>query len=314
MSVKPKKNRKVIITCAITGSIHTPSMSPYLPVTPQEIAESAVEAAEAGAAIIHLHARDPQTGFPDQSVEAYTDILPVIKSRSNAVLNITTGGATTMTTEERLAPALHYQPEVASLNMGSMNFGLFPMLKRFKDFKHDWEEDYLEGSKHRIFKNTFEDIEMILTKCADNQTRFEIECYDIGHLYTCAHFVERGLIKAPVLIQSVFGILGGIGQHPEDIMHMKRTADRLFGDNYEWSVLGAGRQQMNIAMQSVQLGGHLRVGLEDSLWLGKGKLAKSNAEQVRAAKAMVESMGLEVATPDEAREILALKGGDNVNF
>ena len=314
MSVKPKKNRKVIITCAITGSIHTPSMSPYLPVTPQEIADSAVEAAEAGAAIIHLHARDPQTGFPDQSVEAYTDILPVIKSRSNAVLNITTGGATTMTTEERLAPALHYQPEVASLNMGSMNFGLFPMLKRFKDFKHDWEEDYLAGSKHRIFKNTFEDIEMILTKCADNQTRFEIECYDIGHLYTCAHFVERGLIKAPVLIQSVFGILGGIGQHPEDIMHMKRTADRLFGDNYEWSVLGAGRQQMNIAMQSVQLGGHLRVGLEDSLWLGKGKLAKSNAEQVRAAKAMVESMGLEVATPDEAREILALKGGDNVNF
>jgi len=314
MSVKPKKNRKVIITCAITGSIHTPSMSPYLPVTPQEIADSAVEAAEAGAAIIHLHARDPQTGFPDQSVEAYTDILPVIKSRSNAVLNITTGGATTMTTEERLAPALHYQPEVASLNMGSMNFGLFPMLKRFKEFKHDWEEDYLEGSKHRIFKNTFEDIEMILTKCADNQTRFEIECYDIGHLYTCAHFVERGLIKAPVLIQSVFGILGGIGQHPEDIMHMKRTADRLFGDNYEWSVLGAGRQQMNIAMQSVQLGGHLRVGLEDSLWLGKGKLAKSNAEQVRAAKAMVESMGLEVATPDEAREILALKGGDNVNF
>ncbi|GGF77784.1 3-keto-5-aminohexanoate cleavage protein [Alteromonas lipolytica] len=314
MSANPKKNRKVIITCAITGSIHTPSMSPYLPVTPQEIAESAIEAAEAGAAIIHLHARNPETGFPDQSVEAYTDILPVIKSRSNAVLNITTGGATTMTTEERLAPALHYKPEVASLNMGSMNFGLFPMLKRFKEFKHDWEEDYLEGSKHRIFKNTFEDIEMILTKCADNNTRFEIECYDIGHLYTCAHFVERGLIKAPVLIQSVFGILGGIGQHPEDIMHMKRTADRLFGDNYEWSVLGAGRQQMNIAMQSVQLGGHLRVGLEDSLWLGKGKLAKSNADQVRAAKAMVESMGLEVATPDEAREILSLKGGSNVNF
>lgn len=314
MSANPKKNRKVIITCAITGSIHTPSMSPYLPVTPQEIAESAIEAAEAGAAIIHLHARNPETGFPDQSVEAYTDILPVIKSRSNAVLNITTGGATTMTTEERLAPALHYKPEVASLNMGSMNFGLFPMLKRFKEFKHDWEEDYLEGSKHRIFKNTFEDIEMILTKCADNNTRFEIECYDIGHLYTCAHFVERGLIKAPVLIQSVFGILGGIGQHPEDIMHMKRTADRLFGDNYEWSVLGAGRQQMNIAMQSVQLGGHLRVGLEDSLWLGKGQLAKSNADQVRAAKAMVESLGLEVATPDEAREILSLKGGSNVNF
>ena len=311
---KTKQPRKVIITCAITGSIHTPSMSPHLPVTPQEISTAAVEAAEAGASIIHLHARDPETGVPDQSVEAYANILPVIKQQTGAVLNITTGGSTTMTTEERLAPALHYAPEVASLNMGSMNFGLYPMLNRFKAFKHDWEEPYLEGSKHRIFKNTFEDIEMILSRCADNGTRFEVECYDTGHLYTCAHFVDRGLLKPPFFIQSVFGILGGIGQHPEDILHMKRTADRLFGDDYQWSVLGAGAKQMQIAAQSVMLGGNLRVGLEDSLWLGRGTLARSNADQVAFAKKMVEDLGMAVATPDEAREMLALKGGHDVNF
>jgi len=308
------KTRKVIITCAVTGSIHTPSMSPHLPVTPQEIADAAVDAAEAGAAIIHLHARNPENGVPDQSVDAYKNILPVIKQRTGAVLNITTGGATTMTTEERLAPALHYKPEVASLNMGSMNFGLYPMLNRFKSFKHDWEQPYLEGSKYRIFKNTFDDIEMILTRCADNGTRFEIECYDIGHLYTCMHFVDRGLIKPPFFIQSVFGILGGIGQHPEDILHMKRTADRLFGDDYHWSVLGAGRLQMQIALQSLILGGNVRVGLEDSLWLGKGKLAESNAAQVTAARRMIEDLGFEIATPDEAREILQLKGSLDVNF
>jgi uncharacterized protein (DUF849 family) len=308
------KTRKVIITCAVTGSIHTPSMSPHLPVTPQEIADAAVGAAEAGAAIIHLHARNPENGVPDQSVDAYKNILPVIKQRTRAVLNITTGGATTMTTEERLAPALHYKPEIASLNMGSMNFGLYPMLNRFKNFKHDWEQPYLEGSKYRIFKNTFEDIEMILTRCADNGTRFEIECYDIGHLYNCMHFVDRGLIKPPFFIQSVFGILGGIGQHPEDILHMKRTADRLFGDNYQWSVLGAGRLQMQIALQSLILGGNVRVGLEDSLWLGKGKLAESNAAQVTAVRRMIEDLGLEIATPDEAREILELKGSLDVNF
>lgn len=309
-----KKKRKVIITCAITGSIHTPSMSPHLPVTPHEISEAAVGAAEAGAAIIHLHARNPENGFPDQSVDAYKSILPVIKQQTNAVLNITTGGSTLMSTDERLGPALHYKPEVASLNMGSMNFGLFPMLGRFNEFKHDWEEDYLRGSDDRIFKNTFKDIEMILRRCADNGTRFEVECYDIGHLYTCAHFAERGLIKPPFFIQSVFGILGGIGQHPEDVMHMKRTADRLFGDDYQWSVLGAGRLQMQLAMQSVMLGGNVRVGLEDSLWLGKGKLAESNAAQVTAARQMIEELGMDVATPDEAREILQLKGGDDVNF
>lgn len=311
---KARTSRKVIITCAVTGSIHTPSMSPHLPVTPQEISEAAVGAAEAGAAIIHLHSRDPENGKPDQTVDAYARILPVIKQQTGAVLNITTGGAMTMTTEERLAPAMHYRPEVASLNMGSMNFGLFPMLGRHKEFKHDWERPYLEGSKVSIFKNTFADIEMILTQCADNGTRFEIECYDIGHLYTCAHFVDRGLIKPPFFIQSVFGVLGGIGQHPEDVMHMKRTADRLFGDDYQWSVLGAGRLQMQIALQSVMLGGNLRVGLEDSLWLGKGKLAESNAAQVTAARKMVEDLGMEIATPDEAREILQLKGGHDVNF
>jgi uncharacterized protein (DUF849 family) len=308
------KPRKVIITCAVTGSIHTPSMSPHLPITAQEIADAAIGAAEAGAAVIHLHARKPDSGEPDQSLEAFRPFLGIIKQRVDAVLNITTGGASTMTIEERLQPALHFRPEVASLNMGTMNFGLFPMLNRFKDFAHDWERPYLEGSKSRIFRNTFEDIEAILTRCADNGTRFEIECYDIGHLYTCAHFVDRGLIKPPFFIQSVFGILGGIGQHPDDVTHMKRTADRLFGDDYRWSVLGAGRMQMQIALQSVLLGGNVRVGLEDSLWAGKGRLARSNAEQVTIVRKLIEDLGLEIATPAEAREMLALKGGDQVNF
>lgn len=289
-------------------------MSPHLPVTAAEIAEAAIGAAEAGAAIIHLHARKPDTGEPDQSPEAFAPFLGVIKQRVDAVLNITTGGAATMTIEQRLQPALHFKPEVASLNMGTMNFGLFPMLNRFTDFRHAWERPYLEGSRSRIFRNTFEDIEAILTRCADNGTRFEIECYDIGHLYTCAHFVDRGLIKPPFFIQSVFGILGGIGQHPDDVVHMKRTADRLFGDAYRWSVLGAGRMQMQIALQAVLLGGNVRVGLEDSLWAGRGRLAKSNAEQVTIVRKLIEDLGLEIATPAEAREMLQLKGGDAVNF
>lgn len=308
------KRRKVIVTCAVTGSIHTPSMSPHLPVTPQEIADAAIGAAQAGASIVHLHARDPKTGAPDQSPERYGEFLQVIKQRTNCVLNITTGGAATMSIEERLRPVAQFKPEIASLNMGSMNFGLYPMLDRFTEFEHEWERDYLEGSRDRIFRNTLGDIENILATCAEHGTRFEVECYDIGHLYTCAHFVERGLIKPPVFIQSVFGILGGIGGHPEDVMHMKRTADRLFGDDYQWSVLGAGRNQMPIAMQSVLMGGNLRVGLEDSLWIGPGRLAKSNAEQVTLARQMVESLGMEVATPDEAREILELKGADRVEF
>ena len=308
------KNRKVIITCAVTGAIHTPSMSPYLPVTADEIIDAAVGAAEAGAALVHVHARDPVTGRPDQSPQAFEPFLKVIKQRSDCVINITTGGAPTMGVEERLQPCAYFKPEVASLNMGSMNFGLYPMLNRFKEFKHDWELPYLEGSKDRIFKNTFQDIENILTTCAENNTRFEIECYDIGHLYTLAHFVDRGLVKPPFFVQSVFGILGGIGPHPEDVIHMKRTADRLFGDQYEWSVLGAGRHQLPIAAMAVSMGGNLRVGLEDSLWLGPGQFAKSNADQVRAARQIIEGLGLEVATPADARAALQLKGADKVNF
>ena len=307
-------SRKIIITCAVTGSIHTPSMSPYLPITPAEIAEAALEASAAGASIVHLHARNPQTGQPDQTPEAYEPFLRVIKQRSDVVINITTGGAPTMSIEERLRPAVVFKPEVASLNMGSMNFGIFPILEKLTEFKHDWEKAYIEGSRDRVFRNTFADIEGILTTCAGNGTRFEIECYDIGHLYTLAHFVRRGHVTPPFVVQSVFGILGGIGAHPEDVLHMRRTADRLFGGDYRWSVLGAGRHQMPIAMQSILLGGHLRVGLEDSLYAGRGRLAKSNAEQVTLARELVEHLGFEVATPDEAREILNLKGGDKVDF
>lgn len=306
--------RKIIITCAVTGSIHTPSMSPHLPVTPEEIAEAAIGAAEAGAAIVHLHARDPETGEPDQSPERFAQFLPIIKQRSDCVVNITTGGAATMSVEERLRPVATFKPEVASLNMGSMNFGLYPMLERFKTLEHDWERPYLEGSRDRVFRNTFADIETILKRCAENGTRFEIECYDIGHLYTCAHFLERQLLQPPIFIQSVFGILGGIGPHPEDVMHMKRTADRLFGADYRWSVLGAGRHQMGIATQAVLLGGNLRVGLEDSLWGGPGRLARSNAEQVTQARQIVEALGFDIATPAEARDMLALKGRDRVEF
>ena len=309
-----KKSKKVIITCAITGSIHTPSMSPYLPVTGQEIADSAIGAAQAGASIVHLHARKEADGFPSQDPELFRAFLPQIKAACDVVVNITTGGAANMTIAERLLPAHTFKPEVASLNMGSMNFGLYGMLERFKEFKYDWERPYLAGSDDRIFKNTFKDIAYILESCADNGTCFEIECYDIGHLYTAAHFIERGLIKPPFLIQSVFGLLGGIGAHPEDVAHMKRTADRLFGDDYVWSVLGAGRNQMPIAAQSLAMGGNVRVGLEDSLWDGPGQLAKTNAAQVKRARAMLEALSLEVATPDEAREILNLKGRDKVNF
>jgi uncharacterized protein (DUF849 family) len=289
-------------------------MSPHLPVTPEEIADAAIGAAEAGAAIVHLHARDPQNGKPDQAPEAFAPFLGVIKQRTDCVINITTGGAPTMLVDERVRPAAHFKPEVASLNMGSMNFGLYPMLNRFKEFKYDWERPYLEGSRDRIFRNTFADIEYILTTCSENGTRFEIECYDIGHLYTLAHFVDRGTIKPPLFVQSVFGLLGGIGPHPEDVAHMKRTADRLFGRDYHWSVLGAGRNQLAIAAQAAAMGGNVRVGLEDSLWIGPGKLAESNAQQVRLARQIIEGLGLEIASPEDAREMLTLKGADRVNF
>jgi uncharacterized protein (DUF849 family) len=305
---------KVIITCAVTGSIHTPSMSPHLPVTPAQIAKAAIGAAQAGAAIVHLHARNPKDGSPSQDPALFHEFLPQIAVASGVVINLTTGGAATMTVEERLQPALQLKPEVASLNMGSMNFGLYEMLARYKEFKHDWEKPYLAGSDERIFKNTFKDIAYILSSCSENGTRFEIECYDIGHLYTAAHFLDRGLVKPPLFIQSVFGIRGGIGAHPEDVMHMKRTADRLFGDAYYWSVLGAGRNQMAVAAMSAVMGGNVRVGLEDSLWLGRGQLAKTNAEQVAKARRLIEEVGLAVATPDEAREMLKLKGARNVNF
>ncbi len=306
--------RKVIITCAVTGSIHTPTMSPHLPITPEEIAAGAIGAAEAGASVVHLHARDPIDGRPSQDPALFRKFLPQIKAASDVIVNITTGGAATMPVEERLQPALTLKPEIASLNMGSMNFGLYEMIPRYNNWQHDWELPYLSGSDERIFKNTFRDIAHILESCSGNDTRFEIECYDIGHLYTALHFLERGLVKPPLFIQSVFGIRGGIGPHPEDVMHMKRTCDRLFGNDYQWSVLGAGRNQMYIATQSAVLGGNVRVGLEDSLWIGKGQLAQSNAMQVAKIRRILEELGLEIATPDETRKILQLKGKNNVNF
>ncbi|PWC41697.1 3-keto-5-aminohexanoate cleavage protein [Azospirillum sp. TSO22-1] len=309
-----KPGRKVIVTCAVTGGIHTPTMSPHLPVTADEIAEAAIGAAEAGATVIHLHARDPETGRPSQDPALFSKFLPRIKQSTAAVINLTSGGAPTMTVEERLRPAATFKPEVASLNMGSMNFGLFPMLGRYQDWKHDWEPAYLEGSRDVVFKNTFKDIEYIVQTCSGNGTRFEFECYDTAHLYNLAHFLDRKLVTPPLFVQTVFGILGGIGPHPEDVLHMKRTADRLFGDQYVWSVLGAGRNQMPIAAQSLAMGGNVRVGLEDSLWSGPGRLAQSNAEQVKTIRKVIEGLSLEVATPEEARQLLALKGGDDVNF
>lgn len=301
---------KVIISCAVTGAIHTPSMSPFLPITAEEIAEASIGAAEAGAAIIHLHARNPVDGRPDQHPDLFEPFLKVIKQRCDAVINLTTGGHPAMTLQERLRPATRFQPEVASLNMGTMGFGLFPMLDRYKDWKHDWEPATLEGSRDLVFKNTFKDIEDLLNLLSPNGTRFEFECYDTSHLYNLAHFLDRGLVKAPLFIQTCFGILGGIGSHPDDVMHMKRTADRLFGDQYEWSVLGAGARQMSIVAMAASMGGNVRVGLEDSLWAGRGKLAETNAQQVRMAREIIENMGLSVATPDEARAILHLKGAD----
>jgi uncharacterized protein (DUF849 family) len=305
---------KVIISCAITGSIHTPSMSPYLPVTAEEIAESALGAAEAGAAIVHLHARNPEDGRPDQSPEAFEPFLRVIKQRSDVVVNLTTGGSPYMTVEERVRPAAAWAPEVASLNMGSMNFGLFPMLKRYKTFKHEWEPQMLEGSHDLVFRNSFKDIRFALETLNPTGARYEFECYDTAHLHNLHYFFEEGLVKAPLFIQTCHGLLGGIGAHPEEVLHMKRTADRLFGDHDRWSVLAAGRSQMPVAAQAAAMGGHVRVGLEDSLWLDRGDLAKSNAAQVTRVRKIIEGLGLEAATADEARQILDLKGGDKVGF
>ena len=309
------RNGKVIISCAVTGGIHTPTMSEALPVTPDEIAHQSIEAAEAGAAIIHLHARDPETGEPTPDPNVFMQFLPRIKQSCDAVVNVTTGGGLNMTLEQRLAAPLKAKPEMCSLNMGSMNFGIFPAADKFTNWKHAWEEPYLRKTDDFIFRNTFRDIERILKDLGEaHGTRFEFECYDIGHLYNLAHFVDRGLVKPPFFIQSIFGILGGIGADLDNLLFARRTADRLFGDDYVWSVLAAGRHQMTFCTNAAMLGGSVRVGLEDSLYLSKGKLANSNAEQVAKIRRIVEELSLDIATPAEARKMLALKGGDNVGF
>jgi len=305
--------RRVIITCAITGAIHTPTMTPYLPVTPQQIADEAVAAAAAGAAIIHLHARDPRDGRPSAAPELFQEFLPDIRRRCDAVLGITTGGGQNMSVQDRLAAPLAFAPEMCSLNMGSMNFGLFPTLARYPSFTHDWEQPYLEGSRDYIFRNTFADIEHILQALGD-RTRFEFECYDIGHLYSLAHLLDRGLVRPPLFVQMIFGILGGMGADPENLLHMRRIAQSLFGDAIEWSVLAAGRHQMAMATMAGICGANVRVGLEDSIYLAKGRLATSNAEQVAKIRHILEELSFEIATPAEARERLALKGAADVGF
>ena len=306
---------KVIISCAITGSIHTPSMSPHLPITPDEIARASIEAAEAGAAVLHLHAREPATGKPSPDPKLFMQFLPRIKQATDAVVNITTGGGQGMSLDDRIAAALTASPERASLNMGSMNFGLFPALGRYKEFQHDWEPAYLESSRDWIFRNTFSDIEAILGRLGlAHGTRFEFECYDTAHLYTLAHFLDRKLVKPPLFVQSIFGVLGGQGADTENLLHAKRIADKLFGDDYLWSVMATGRHPLPFTTIAALNGANVRVGLEDSLYAGKGKLATSNAEQVSILRGVLEALSLEIATPAEARRILDLKGADNVAF
>ena len=306
---------KIIITCAVTGSIHTPSMSPHLPVTADEIAEQSVDAAEAGASILHLHARDPQDGRPSASPDHFMGFLPRIKQRTDAVINLTTGGSALMSLEERLAAPLQTEPEMCSLNMGTMNFALYPAAERISEWKHDWEKPFLENSDELIFRNTPRDVAHVLTEMGEKRgARFEFECYDVGHLYMLRHFADRGMVKAPFFIQFVFGVLGGIGADPDNLIHMKRMADKLFGDDYRFSVLAAGRQQMPMATIAAAMGGHVRVGLEDSLMIERGVLAKSNAEQVAKIRGIVEGLGRTVASPAEARQMLGLKGADRTAF
>ena len=306
---------KVIITCAVTGSIHTPTMSPHLPITPDEIATQAVDAAREGASILHLHARDPTDGRPTPDPNVFLQFLPRIKEQTDAVINITTGGGHQMTLDERLAAALTVKPEMTSLNMGSMNFGLYPLLDRYESWKHDWEPKTLEFTRDFIFRNTFKDIEGILERLGKGcGVRFEYECYDVGHLYNLAHFLDRGLVDPPLFVQTIFGILGGIGPDSENLLHMKRISDKLFGDDYVWSILAAGRHQLRLCSMGAGMGGNVRVGLEDNLYLAKGKLAKSNAELVRRIREILERYSLEIATPAEARELLQLKGQAAVAF
>lgn len=306
---------KVIISCAVTGSVHTPTMSPHLPITPDQIATQAIEAAEAGASVLHLHARDPSDGKPSPDPELFMQFLPRIKQATDAVVNITTGGGQGMSVADRIAAAVRASPELCSLNMGSMNFGMYPMLSRYSDFAHDWEPAYLESSRDWIFRNTFKDIETILeTLGKGHGTRFEFECYDTGHLYTLAHFLDRKLVTPPLFVQSIFGILGGQGADTENLMQAKRIADKLFGDAYRWSVMAAGKHQMPFITMGAINGAAVRVGLEDSLFAGRGRLAVSNAEQVRLIRSILEPLSFEIATPAEARALLDLKGGDNVGF
>jgi uncharacterized protein (DUF849 family) len=310
-----RKKSKAIITCAITGSIHTPSMSPHLPVTPDDIATQAVDAAKAGAAILHLHARDPDNGRPSPETEVYRRFLPRIKQACDAIVNITTGGGQGMTIDERIAAAEAFSPEMTSLNMGSMNFGLFPMLARYSEFRHEWERKHLEASKDFIFRNTFGDIEKILQRLGEGHgVRFEFECYDVGHLYTLAHFLDRKLVKPPLFVQTIFGILGGIGADPQNVLTMRETAERLFGDQYHWSVLAAGRFQLPFCTMAATMGANVRVGLEDNLFLGKGMLAPSNAALVAKIRRILEELSIDVASADEARTMLETKGGSGVNF
>jgi uncharacterized protein (DUF849 family) len=306
---------KVIITCAVTGAIHTPTMSPHLPITPEQIAAESIAAAQAGASIIHLHARDPKDGRPTPDVNVFREFLPAIKEQCDAVINITTGGGHNMTVQQRLSAPLELAPEMCSFNMGSMNFGLYPLTSRYPSFKYEWEPEYLENTRDFIFRNTFKDMEYTLKHLGEGcGTRFEFECYDVGHLYNLAHLRDRKLVEPPFFVQTIFGILGGIGTDTENLVHMKRIADKLFGDDYHWSVLGAGRHQMGLLTVGAQMGGNVRVGLEDSLYLGKGKLAESNADQVTKIRGILSALSLEVATPTEARAMLKLKGAGNVAF
>ncbi len=308
------RQEKTVITCAITGAIHTPTMSDALPYKPDDIARQAIDAAEAGASVLHLHTRNPETGAVSIDPDLYEPFLPRIKQATDAVINISTGGSLVNTVEERIAPALRFSPEMCSMNMGSMNFAFHPLAKRFETFKFDWEKDYIENSKGYIFRNTFEDIENAATQLAPHNIKFEHECYDVGHLYNLKFCMDIGLFKAPVFIQFVMGILGGIGADIENLVFMKKTADKLFGEDYRWSILAAGAAQIPMATTASQMGGNVRVGLEDSLFIKRGVLAESNAQQVKKIRRIVEDLGNEVATPDEAREILGLKGGDRVNF
>jgi uncharacterized protein (DUF849 family) len=310
-----KAGRKVIITCAVTGSVHTPTMTPYLPITPDDIARESIAASEAGASIIHLHARNPKDGSPTPDPNVFMQFLPRIKQNCDSVINITTGGSLGMSMEDRLAAPLRAKPELCSLNMGSMNFGIFHVTDKITEWKYEWEKPYVERTRENVVSNSFAQIERFIRDLGEGcGTRFECECYDVGHLYTLAHFLDRKLLQPPLFVQTIFGVLGGIGPHPDDLMHMRRTADRLFGKDYQWSILAAGRHQINLATIGASMGGNVRVGMEDSIYLGPGRLAKSNAEQVQKIRTILEALSLQIATPAEARQMLKLKGGDQVAF